>query len=88
MKLILLFLSFQDIVEFLNQNYRGLNVTRKLARDTLALNISLTPDELLNLAKGINETVQNLTNVDKILNDAQADYLNANYLRDQALVAK
>ena len=59
-----------------------------LANMTLALNISLTPSEITELASKINETVRNLTNVDAILQAARNDELNAMDLKRQALNAK
>ena len=68
--------------------YHHPEASEALANMTLALNISLTPDEITDLAMRINETVRNLTNVDAILEAARGDELNAMELKRQALNAK
>ena len=48
------------------------------------MSISLTPEQILNLARQINQTIQSLTNIDAILN-ATRDKLNTvNALKKRA----
>jgi len=78
----------KEIRDFLDVVYHHPEASEALANMTLALNISLTPDEITDLAMRINETVRNLTNVDAILEAARGDELNAMELKRQALNAK
>lgn len=78
----------QEIQDYLNASYHHPEESEMLANMTLALNISLTPNEVTSLAARINETVRNLTNVDAILRAARNDELNAMDLKRQALEAK
>ena len=72
----------------MDANYHHPEESEKLASMVLALNISLTPNEISELAMKINETVRNLTNVNAILEAARNDELNAMDLKRQALNAK
>lgn len=61
---------------------------RTLGNECLALSISLTPDQILELAKKINETLSSLTNIDKILQDTAGDLATAEQLHRAADHAK
>lgn len=61
---------------------------RTLGTECLALSISLTPDQILELARKINETLSSLTNIDKILQEAAGDLDTAAQLHRAADHAK
>lgn len=61
---------------------------RTLGTECLALSISLKPEQILDLARKINETISSLTNIDKILQDTAGDLNTAEQLRQQADRAK
>lgn len=57
---------------------------RTLGNECLALSISLKPEQILDLAKKINETIASLTDIDKILRDTADDLKTAELLHQQA----
>lgn len=61
---------------------------RTLGNECLALSISLKPEQILDLARKINETLSSLTNIDKILQDTAGDLNTAEQLHQQADRAK
>lgn len=61
---------------------------RTLGNECLALSISLKPEQILDLARKINETLSSLTNIDKILRDTADDLNTAEQLHQQADRAK
>lgn len=61
---------------------------RTLGNECLALSISLKPEQILDLARKINETIASLTNIDKILQDTAGDLNTAEQLHQQADRAK
>lgn len=61
---------------------------RTLGNECLALSISLKPEQILDLARKINETLSSLTNIDKILQDTAGDLNTAEQLHQQADKAK
>lgn len=61
---------------------------RTLGNECLALSISLKPEQILDLARKINETISSLTNIDKILQDTAGDLNTAEQLHQQADRAK
>lgn len=61
---------------------------RTLGTECLALSISLKPEQILDLARKINETLSSLTNIDKILQDTAGDLNTAEQLHQQADRAK
>lgn len=61
---------------------------RTLGTECLALSISLKPEQILDLARKINETISNLTNIDKILRDTADDLNTAEQLHQRADRAK
>lgn len=61
---------------------------RTLGNECLTLSISLKPEQILDLARKINETLSSLTNIDKILQDTAGDLNTAEQLHHQADKAK
>lgn len=61
---------------------------RTLGTECLALSISLKPEQILDLARKINETISSLTNIDKILQATADDLATAEQLHQQADRAK
>lgn len=61
---------------------------RTLGTECLSLSISLTPNQILELARKINETLSSLTNIDKILQDTAGDLATAEQLHRAADHAK
>lgn len=61
---------------------------RTLGTECLALSISLKPEQILDLARRINETISNLTNIEKIHQATAGDLATAKQLHQQADRAK
>jgi laminin beta 1 len=61
---------------------------RTLGTECLSLSISLKPEQILDLARRINETISNLTNIDKVHRDTAGDLATAEQLHQQADRAK
>lgn len=61
---------------------------RTLGTECLALSISLKPEQILDLARKINETISSLTNIEKILQETAGDLNTAEQLHQQADRAK
>jgi len=77
-----------DIKDFLDKKFNHPKVAKDLARETLALNISLTPEEVRALAEKIKKAVKDLKNVNEILKESEADLNDAMKLKEEALAAK
>lgn len=56
----------------------------QLAEETLAISISLTPEQIRDLAAQINATVKGLTDIEKILNETNDDLNRARRLKERA----
>ena len=78
----------QLIDKFLEESNAKPSVIRNLAEQCTALQISLTPEQILALTRQINETIASLTDIDKILQETSADLSLANALRERADRAK
>lgn len=52
------------------------------------MSISLTPDQILDLAQKINITIQGLQNIDDILAETSSDLARAKGLKDRAETAE
>lgn len=61
---------------------------RTISEQCMALKMSLTPDQILDLAKQINETMSGITNIESILVATASDLQTANDLKRQADIAK
>jgi len=61
---------------------------QSLAKDVLSKSISLKPEQITDLARRINETIQSLTNIDYILLETADDLASANALKSRADEAK
>lgn len=55
-----------------------------MADEVLALSIATDLAEIAAIAKQINETIQNLTNIDQILNETRADLATSEKLKERA----
>ena len=55
-----------------------------MAEDVLAMTISLTPDQIRDLARQINETIRGLTDIDAILEATKEDLDKAQRLKERA----
>lgn len=75
----------KDIREFLKGDFKHPILSTNLALDTLTKNISLTPEQVKDLAEQIKKAVGDLKGVPEILKESRKDYLTAINLRDQAL---
>ena len=60
----------------------------QVADEVLAMKISLTPEQIQDLAQQINETIQGLTAIDDILQDTKDDLVRVQKLRDRATKAE
>jgi len=59
-----------------------------VAEEVLAMSISLTPEQIRELARQINEAISGLTNIDAILEATRADLARARDLEQRANRAK
>ena len=59
-----------------------------MAEEVLAMSISLTPEQIRDLARQINEAISGLTNIDQILEATRADLARARDLEQRANRAK
>lgn len=64
------------------------NFLLQIAEEVLAMSISLTPDQILDLAQKINITIQGLQNIDDILAETSSDLARAKGLKEQAETAE
>lgn len=55
-----------------------------MAQTVLETSIPMNPDDIAELARQINETIQTLTNIDQILNDTAADLATSDSLKERA----
>lgn len=76
------------IDKFLEESNAKPSTIRNLAAECTALQISLKPDEIEQLARKINETISSLTDIEGILKETADDLGNANSLRERADQAK
>lgn len=56
----------------------------QVAEEVLGMAISLTPDQIQDLAHQINQTIAGLTDIDSILEDTRDDLRRAQLLKDRA----
>ena len=56
----------------------------QIADEVLAMSISLTPEEILELAMKINQTIQGLQNIEGILEDTRDNLTLAQQLKERA----
>lgn len=59
-----------------------------MADKILALTIPINLTEIERIARQINETIQNLTNIDQIINETKADIAMTDKLKDRADIAR
>ena len=59
-----------------------------MAEEVLAMSISLTPEQIRDLARQINETIRGLTDIDAILDATRDDLRKAQRLKERADQAK
>ena len=59
-----------------------------MAEEVLAMKISLTPEQIQDLANQINDTIRGLTDIDNILDATRDDLNKANDLKERADNAK
>ena len=82
-------LSLLDNIEkFLGEEASRPAEIRTMAEECLALQISLKPEQIQELAQQINETIAGLTDITKILMDTAGDLAKANTLKERADRAK
>lgn len=81
-------LHSQEIRAFLDADFKHPNLSKALALDTLAKNVSLTPEEARILAEKIKKAVNDLRGVPEILQESRKDYLTAQNLKEEALRAR
>ncbi|XP_077998074.1 laminin subunit beta-1-like [Glandiceps talaboti] len=72
------------ITDFLHSEGAKPSDIRRIAERVLGMTISLTPDEIKALAREINETIQNLDNIEAILNATKDDLDRAKKLKADA----
>ena len=60
----------------------------QIAEEVLGMSISLTPEQIQDLAQQINETIRGLTDIQKILDDTKDNLDMANGLKQRADSAK
>lgn len=79
---------FVRISGFLSADGATPNDIKSIAEEVLAMSISLTPDQILDLAQKINITIQGLQNIDDILAETSSDLARAKGLKDRAETAE
>eukprot|EP00105_Crassostrea_gigas_P030552 XP_011452903.1 PREDICTED: laminin subunit beta-3 [Crassostrea gigas] len=79
---------FVRISGFLSADGATPNDIKYIAEEVLAMSISLTPDQILDLAQKINITIQGLQNIDDILAETSSDLARAKGLKDRAETAE
>jgi len=78
----------ETITYFLEQHGAKPEDIQKLAEEVLAMSISLTPQQIRDLAREIQETVRGLTDIDAILAATRGDLEKARQLKNRADAAK
>jgi coxsackievirus/adenovirus receptor len=76
------------IEEFLREEASRPAEIRTMAEECLALEISLKPEQIQELARQINDTISGLTDITRILMETAGDLANANRLKERADRAK
>nr|XP_034317839.1 laminin subunit beta-1-like [Crassostrea gigas]XP_034317840.1 laminin subunit beta-1-like [Crassostrea gigas] len=79
---------FVRISGFLSADGATPNDIKSIAEEVLAMSISLTPNQILDLAQKINITIQGLQNIDDILAETSSDLARAKGLKDRAETAE
>ena len=79
---------FNLIEEFLNTESTSSEEIRVLSEECLKTTISLTPEDILAMARQINSTIAKITDVDRIIVDTSGNLAKANSLKQQADLAK
>ena len=77
-----------EINEFTTGDRAKSSQIRKLAEDIKGRSISLSQDEIMNLATQINQTISGLTNIDNIIQDSAADARIAESVKQRAIQAR
>lgn len=78
----------QHINQYLYEQKNKNNFLLQIAEEVLAMSISLTPDQILDLAQKINITIQGLQNIDDILAETSSDLARAKGLKERAETAE
>lgn len=79
---------FRVIDNFLNQNAAKPGEIKALAEECLKIQISLTPDQITDLANQINATLKNVQDIEKILSETEGDLRTAEMLEQNANYTK
>lgn len=77
-----------DIDKFLEEEGAKPAEIRTVAQQCLAMEMSLAPAEILDLARQINDTMAGITNIENILTETSGDLARANELKTRADRAK
>lgn len=77
-----------NIEKFLGEEASRPSEIRTMAEECLALEISLKPEQIQELAQQINETIAGLTDITRILMETAGDLAKANTLKERADRAK
>ena len=77
-----------DIDKFFEDDGARPAQIREVAEQCLAMQISLTPDEILDLARQINQTMAGITNIERILTETASDLSMAGELQAKAVRAE
>uniref|UniRef100_T1L473 Laminin subunit beta-1 n=1 Tax=Tetranychus urticae TaxID=32264 RepID=T1L473_TETUR len=75
---------FKQIDEFMAAQSATPAEIRTVAENCLKIQISLTPEQILDLANKINATLKNVKNIEKILDETEADLRTAQKLESDA----
>ncbi|XP_063445068.1 laminin subunit beta-1-like [Mytilus trossulus] len=77
-----------DVQDFLGLGRATPDDVKEITEEVLGMSISLTPDQIIELAQKINETIWGLQNIDSILNATRDDLDKAQKLKERAENAK
>jgi len=80
--------TFQDILDFLNQEFGDTDRIRKLVNSVKELKLSVTPEEIAKLAEDIKKALASLTGIDEILQETEERLNTANNLKERAEQAR
>lgn len=80
--------TFQDILDFLNQEFGDTDRIRKLVNSVKELKLSVTPEEIAKLAEDTKKALASLTGIDEILQETEERLNTANNLKERAEQAR
>ena len=81
-------LHFQDILDFLSQEFGDTDKVQEIADSVKKLKLSVTPEEIAKLAEDIKKALSSLTGIEDILQETGERLNTANDLKERAEKAR